>query len=133
MPLDWKNIIATFVAALAGGLGSYVLAAFFQSIDRRRRRVEDFEREWHSEELRQSKDALYSVLANHNTRHLERVMELLRRMAVCWREAEVHRHYFIRLLGHDARQWQALFNKIEVPNTNYWKSYFDEIRSARFE
>ena len=109
--------------------------------------MEDFEREWHSEELRQSKDALYSVLANHsaitiaeletainhNTRNLERVMEVLRRMAVCWREAEVHRHYLIRLLGHDAREWQALFNKIEVPTNSYWKSYFDEIRSARFE
>jgi hypothetical protein len=58
MDIDWKNIVATGIAAFAGGLSSNMLAAFFQSIDRTRRRVEDFEREWHAEDMRQSKDIL---------------------------------------------------------------------------
>jgi hypothetical protein len=73
------------------------------------------------------------VALNHQIRHLERVLEVLRRMAICWRDGEVHRHYFLRLLGHDAREWQRLFDRIEVPEGNYWSSYFREISLARFE
>lgn len=147
MGLDWQNIAATGAAAFAGGGASYFVAAFYQSIDRKRRRVEDFEREWHAEDMRRSKDVLYPVLANlvpatiselesqlkGDVRHIERVLESLRRMAVCWRDDEVHRHYFLRLLGYDVKKWQSMFNAISVPDNNYWKPYFREIAAARFD
>lgn len=147
MGLDWQNVVATGMAAFGGGAASYFVAAFFNGIDRRRRRVEEFEREWHSEEVRLSKDALYPILANATrislselerqlngkVRHIERVLETMRRMAVCWREDEVHRHYFLRLLGHDVANWKALLIKVDVGAANYWKPYFDEIAAARFE
>jgi len=147
MSLDWQNIVATGMAAFGGGAASYFVAAFFNGIDRKRRRVEDFEREWHSEEVRRSKDAVYLILANIQTislpelerrlngqvGHIERVLEVMRRMAVCWREDEVHRHYFLRLLGHDVSNWRTQLCKVDVKRDNYWKPYFEEIRAARFE
>jgi hypothetical protein len=69
----------------------------------------------------------------HQTRHIERLLEVLRRMAVCWRDGEVHRHYFLRLLGDDARYWQSLLKRVEVSDTDHWISYFREIAVARFE
>ena len=117
----WLTVAGGAGGALGGGVGSYLLSWYAEHCREKIRRVEEYARQRHFEEMRKSKDTLAPILYNfhiklsketitfkelrnelgHDVRRIESMVEFMRMMSIQWRDDNVHRAYFKRLLGPD--------------------------------